>query len=272
MAVLSDTNEYALGSDAAEQERLIRQAAWLSAHTERFFRSAGVGAGQRVLDLGSGAGDVSLIAGRLVGSAGEVVGAERDPRAVARATARAKELRLEHVHFTQADIADLPLERPFDAVVGRYILMFLRDPAAVLRSVSKVVRPGGIIAFQEPCWASFMQACEILPLWRASATLMVETFHRTGTNTRMGADLSATFVAAGLPLPVVHTDTLVGAERWMPDVIHTLAPQMRALNLAVDSLGNLSTLYDRLLMEAESHHVPPPLPAILGAWTRKPES
>ena len=271
MAVLTDTNAYALGSDDAEHERLIRQAAWLIAHTERFFRVAGIGSGQRVLDLGSGVGDVSLIAGRIVGSAGEVVGAERDARAVARATARAAELGLGHVHFTQADIADLPTERPFDAAVGRYILMFLRDPAAVLRSVSKVVRLGGIIAFQEPCWKSFLQACAGLPLWRAGATLMVDTFHRTGANTRMGADLSATFLAAGLPEPAVRTDTLVGAERWMPDVIQTLAPQMRALNLTLGSLGNLSTLYERLLEEAESRHVPPPLPAIISAWARKGE-
>src|SRR5277367_6778419 len=110
MAVLTDINEYALGSDAAEQARLIRQAAWLSESTERFFRAAGISTGQRVLDLGSGVGDVSLIAGRIVGSAGEVVGAERDPRAVARATARAMELGLEHVPFTQADIASLPVE------------------------------------------------------------------------------------------------------------------------------------------------------------------
>jgi SAM-dependent methyltransferase len=272
MAILTDTNEYALGSDDAEHERLIRQAAWLIAHTERFFGGVGICAGQRVLDLGSGVGDVSFIAGRIVGFAGEVVGVERDPRAVARATARAAELGLRQVHFTQADIADLPIGRPFDAAVGRYILMFLRDPADVLRSVSKAVRPGGIIAFQEPCWKSFLQACEGLPLWRAAAALMVETFHRTGTNTRMGADLSTTFAAAGLPEPAVHTDTLVGAERWMPDVIQTLAPQMRALHLALGTVGNLSTLYERLLEEAESRNVPPPLPAIIGAWTRKQES
>lgn len=87
----------------------------------------------------------------------------------------------------------------------------------------------------------------------------------------MGADLSATFLAAGLPTPAVHTDTLIGAERWMPDVIQTLAPKMLTLNLAVGSLGDLDTLYDRLLKEAESHSVPPPLPAILGAWACKPE-
>lgn len=269
MAVPTDTNEYALGSDDAEHERLIRQAAWLIAPTDRFFRVAGIGPGQRVLDLGSGVGDVSLIAGRIVGSAGDVVGVERDARAIARATARATELCLGHVHFTQADIADLSIERPFDAAVGRYILMFLRDPATVLRSVLKLVRPAGIIAFQEPCWKSFLQACEGLPLWRTGAALMVDTFHRTGANTRMGAELPATFVAAGLPDPAVHTDTLVGAERWMSDVIQTLAPQMRAFNLPLGSLGNLSTLYERLLEEAASRNLPPPLPSIIGAWARK---
>lgn len=267
----SDTNEYALGSDAAEQERLIRQAAWLSNHTEGFFRRAGIGPGQRVLDLGSGVGDVALIAGRLVGSTGEVVGAERDARAVARATVRMTELGLHHVRFTQADVSDLPIEQPFDAGVGRYILMFLRDPVAVLRDVSRVVRPGGAIAFQEPCWKSFLEACEGLPLWRAGATLMVDTLQRTGTNTRMGPDLSAAFTNAGLPEPQTQTDTLVGAERWMPDVIHTLAPQIRAFNLPLDSLGTLSTLYERLLEEAAARSVPPPLPAMVGAWARKPE-
>jgi SAM-dependent methyltransferase len=272
MAVPSDPNEYALGSDDAEQARLIRQAAWLIAHTERLFRAAGICSGQRVLDLGSGVGDVSLIAGSIVGTEGEVLGAERDPRAVARATSRARELGLKNVRFTQVDIAALPIKEPFDAAVGRYILMFLRDPVAVLRSASKIVRPGGIIAFQEPCWQTFLQACEALPLWRACAALMLDTFHYTGVNTRMGADLTATFVAAGLPEPVLQMDTLIGAERWMPDVIQSLAPQMRAFDLPLGRLGNLSTLYERLIEEADLRRVTPPLPAIIGAWARKPES
>jgi len=271
MAARSDTNAYALGSDEAEHERLIRQAAWLIAHTERLFREAGIGPGQRVLDLGSGVGDVALIAARIVGPTGEVVGAERDPRAIARAAARMNELGLRHVRFTQTDVSALRIEQPFDAVVGRYILAFVRDPVAVLRDVSKVVRPGGVVAFQEPYWGSFLQACDDLPLWRAGAALMVETFHRTGTNTHMGPDLSDAFVKAGLPQPETHTDTLVGAERWMPDVIQTLAPQIRAFSLPLASLGNLCTLYDRLLEEAASRNVPAPLPALVGAWTRKPE-
>jgi len=142
------TSQYALGSTEAEHERLIRQAAWLSAHTERLFREAGIGPGQRVLDLGSGVGDVCLIAGRLVGPSGEVVGIERDPRSIARATARLTEAGLCNVSFTQSDAAQIPRDKSFDAAVGRYILCFLPDPVAVLRSLSQLVRPGGVLAFQ----------------------------------------------------------------------------------------------------------------------------
>ena len=68
----------ALGSTDSEHERLIRQAARLAPYTERFFREAGIGPGQRVLDLGSGVGDVAMLAARLVGPSGEVVAVERD--------------------------------------------------------------------------------------------------------------------------------------------------------------------------------------------------
>lgn len=271
MVQVNESNEYALGSAEAEQERLIRQAEWLSVHTERFFRRAGIGSGHRILDLGSGVGDVALIAGRLVGPAGEVVGAERDARAIASAAARMRHLGLNNIRFTQMDVAELPAEQPFDAVVGRYILMFLRDPVSVLRDVSRIVRPGGVVAFQEPCWKSFLEACEDLPLWRAAAAVMVEIFHRTGTNTQMGPDLSTAFVKAGLPEPETQTDLLVGAERWMPDVLQSLAPQAQALNLSLAAVGDLATLYPRLLDEAASRNVPAPLPAMVGAWARKPE-
>jgi len=49
---------------------------------------AGIGPGQRVLDLGSGVGDVAMLAARLVGPSGEVVGIERDASSIARANAR----------------------------------------------------------------------------------------------------------------------------------------------------------------------------------------
>ena len=74
MTAGSSSSEYALGSTEFEHERLIRQATWRAPYTEKFFREAGIGPGQRVLDLGSGVGDVALLLARLVGASGEVVG------------------------------------------------------------------------------------------------------------------------------------------------------------------------------------------------------
>jgi SAM-dependent methyltransferase len=80
MIANSPASPYALGSTDSEHERLIRQAARLAPCTERFFRDAGIGTGQRVLDLGSGVGDVAMLVARLVGHSGDVVGIERDTR------------------------------------------------------------------------------------------------------------------------------------------------------------------------------------------------
>src|SRR5256885_6149010 len=88
MIVINPTSDYALGSTDSEHERLIRQAVRLAPLTERLFREAGIGPGQRVLDLGSGVGDVAMLVAGLVGRSGEVVGIERDRRSLDRARAR----------------------------------------------------------------------------------------------------------------------------------------------------------------------------------------
>src|SRR5215475_8997601 len=111
MPPTNSTVPYALGYTDAEHERLIRQAALLTPLTERFFREAGIGTGQRVLDLGSGVGDVAILASRLVGPSGEVVGVERDTRSIAKARARVREEALKNVTFTHSDVCELSGER-----------------------------------------------------------------------------------------------------------------------------------------------------------------
>lgn len=112
--------------------------------------------GQRVLDVGAGVGDVAMLAARIVGPSGSVVAIERDGRTIDRARARAAGAGLHNVAFVEIDIDRYSMEASFDAVVGRYILQFLPDPVATLRSVAGHVRPGGIVAFQEGSWAPFL--------------------------------------------------------------------------------------------------------------------
>lgn len=73
--------DYPLGNTDAEHDRLIRQAARVAPITERVFREAGVEFGQRVLNIGSGVGDVAMLTARLVGPSGEVwpLRGTRDP-------------------------------------------------------------------------------------------------------------------------------------------------------------------------------------------------
>jgi hypothetical protein len=64
----NSSHDYALGYTNSEHERLIRQAARIAPYTERLFREAGIGPGQRVLDLGSGVGDVSNVSPEALGN------------------------------------------------------------------------------------------------------------------------------------------------------------------------------------------------------------
>lgn len=264
--------DYPLGNTDAEHERLIRQAERVAPTTERFFRDAGVGPGQRVLDIGSGVGDVAMLVAGLVGPSGEVVGIERDPKSIAKARARVTQACLHNVSFTESDVGEIPDGKPFDAAVGRFILMYLPDPVAALRSISQFVRPGGVLAFQEPSWVPVLAHLAPLPLWSATASLIDETM-RASANHEMGTELYHTFVQAGLPKPAMRMELSLGKEpdlaQWYYDTLCSLRPQMEQLHLPIESLGSLDTLAHRLQAEVAESKTVACWFASVGAWCRK---
>ena len=191
--------DYFFGNTDAEHERLMRQANRLAPVTERFFREAGIGSGQRVLELGSGVGDVAMLVAGIVGPSGEVVAIERDPRAISRARGRAAEAGLHNIEFVQADIAEYSTDSSFDAAVGRCILQFLPDPVAASRSVAKQVRPDGIVAFQEVSWAPCVSLSAHLRLWSAAVSLVRDAGIGSGVNMEMGPALHKPSKKPGYP-------------------------------------------------------------------------
>ena len=269
-------SSYVLGSTDAEHERLIRQAARVAPLTERLFREAGIGQGQRVLDLGSGVGDVTMLAARLVGSTGEVVGIERDPRSIARARARVGEAGLSNVVFVQSDVFQIPDDKPFDAAVGRFILMWVHDPVSVLRFVSRLVRPGGVVAFHETYWAPTLALLAPLRLWSAVASVVHETFRRSGANPDIGTALYLTFQEAGLPGPTMRLEMLLGKDpdfaQWFSDTVGTLRPQLQQFGPWPEALGDLETLRERLQAEITTSKTVTARAAYVGAWCRKPKN
>jgi SAM-dependent methyltransferase len=217
---------------------------------------------------------VAMLAARLVGPTGEVAGIERDPRSIARARARVAEAGLRNVSFTQSDVSQIPSSSPFDAVVGRFIMMFLPDPLAVLRSLSQLVRPGGVVAFHELSWAPFLLLAQRLPLWSACASLIHETFRRSGANTEMGFALYRIFQEAGLPAPTMSLEMPLGNDpeftRWVPDILGSLLALVRQFNLPLEPLGDLHTLPQRIQAEVAASNTVVTWVALVGAWSRKP--
>jgi len=268
-------SEYPRGNSDAEHRRLERQAARFAPLTECLFREAGIGPGQRVLDIGAGLGDVSMIAAGLVGPSGEVVGIERDPRTISRARSRAAASELRNVTFVESDVCQIVEAGPFDAVVGRFILMWLPDLPSVLRSVLRLVRSGGVVAFQEPYHPSIIELVAPLPLWSAVAALTRTAAMESGGDPDIGPTLYEMFRDAGLVMPVMHQEIPMSRNpedaQWFVDTLRPLWPRVERLKLARDMVGDLNGLVERLQAElAASRSVVAVLASPVSIWARKP--
>lgn len=267
------SDQYVFQDRAAEQQRLDRQATLFDPLTERVFRAGGLGPGMRVLDLGSGAGHVALLAGRLVGADGRVVGVERDPRAVADATERARAAGVANVEFVVGDVQTLDgVTGPFDAVVGRLILMYLPDPVDALRRAAALVRPGGLVIAQEAD-LTYDWAAPPSKLWTQVRQWMLDTLDAAGAEPRMGLRLYQSFVEAGLPAPTMSLEAaLVGgdsAPAWgWANLIRGALPLMERFGVTTAAEVEVETLAERLLADVRSEEGVVIGPPLVGAWSQ----
>jgi ubiquinone/menaquinone biosynthesis C-methylase UbiE len=268
---------YAMGYTAEERQRLMMQAHLLEDGTRRLFLEAGIGEGMAVLDLGCGVGDVSFLAASLVGERGKVVGVDRDPRALALARDRAIERRLSNVEFIQAELTAFEPEDLFDALVGRLVLIYLPDPTDVLRRLARVIRPGGVIAFQDYQFDHAEFADPGSPMMDQFWEWFLTTFRRTGAATSMGLQLYRTFIGAGFPAPqltIEHPLIYAGDPQWlsMPEmVLRSILPLMEQFGIATAAEVEIGTWTERLSREVISHNAVCSAPMVIGAWTKRPE-
>jgi SAM-dependent methyltransferase len=223
---------YVLGHSDAEHRRLEFQAELVAPITRKLLVNAGIREGMHVLDVGTGRGDVAFIAGEIVGGSGGVVGIDSAPRTIAVARDRAAADSRGNVSFEEGDPVGWKPSSPLDAVVGRYVLQFLPDPAAALRQLGGHLPPGGILAFHEIDWTGH-RSYPPVPIWDRCCTLITEAIAVGGAETASGSKLPAIFVEAGLPSPSLAMTTFVGAGANSHDVVQRLA------NLAISLLPTM---------------------------------
>jgi SAM-dependent methyltransferase len=264
---------YPFADRVAEDERLIAQAQLFDPLTRRLLVQAGLVPGMRVLDLGSGSGNVARIAAELVGADGIVVGIERDPAAVELARHRTEAA---NVEFRVGDVATLDdVEAGFDAVIGRLVVMYLPDPVAALRRAGAVVRPGGLVCLHEAD-LTYSAADPLGPLWSQAHGYFIQALEKAGIACRMGPALHATFRAAGLPAPTLLVEAFAAGGRDAPawawaNVIGAAIPLMEQFGVATRAELDPATLADRLLaetLERDGCVIGPPM---FGAWATIPQ-
>jgi arsenite methyltransferase len=100
--------------------------------------------GERVLDLGSGAGTDSLVAAQMVGEEGRVAGIDMTPEMLAKARAAAAELGAANVEFVEGEVEQLPFsDESFDVVISNGVIDLVPDKDAVFDELFRVLVPGG---------------------------------------------------------------------------------------------------------------------------------
>lgn len=275
MAAPTNTHAYALGYSESEFKRLEFQGGFFRDLTENVLRRAGIAPGMSVLDIGSGVGDVSLLAAELVGPSGTVLGVDRSEEAASVARQRAAASRLDWVRFEAIELDAFSARHKFDAVIGRLILAYLPDPAATLRRLRRHLRPGGIVAFQEmmtPLARSIPEG----PQFRRCRTWILGTLERAGFELDMGGKLFATFLAAGLPAPdMIAAARVEGSPDsqvydYLAGTLRSLLPMAERVGVATATEVDVDGVADRLRREAAESNACFMIPPLVGAWTRVP--
>ena len=270
---MSEAPDYPLGYSAQEAQRLADQAAQIEESTEDVLRRAGLRRGMQVLDIGSGAGDVSLLAARMVGSDGAVLGVEKAASSVEIARRRVATLGVKNVHFEESDLAVFATDKQFDAIVGRFVLSYVPDRAMVLRNLTRYLRPGAIIALQEIDMSQISQSPPS-ELFMQARRWILEAFAATGAELDMGTELYATFLHAGLPAPnMIATFPVVGGPAspghdQLVQALRSLLPLIERRGIAsVEEIG-IDTLAERLSADAVANDRVTFMSRVVGAWAR----
>lgn len=252
---------YVFGHSDSELHRLMRQAAVLTPITRRLLSDAGLARDMRVLDVGCGTGDVSMLVADMVGSGGAVVAIDRSKDALAIAREHAQAAGHDNIEFREGSAEAFTTQVPFDFAIGRYVLVHQPDPASFIRAIAKNVRPGGVVAFHEPgLYDTRNQTMPPIALWSKVFDWIYTALQSVITHPDAGARMAGHFHEAGLKrTPTLFCEIPIGSAQspligWVVHTLRSLIPQLEKIDVATAQEIDIDTLEDRLRAAAISSH------------------
>jgi SAM-dependent methyltransferase len=262
---------YVLGDSERELKRLEAQAGFYAEGTRDGLLKAGIAPGMRVLDIGCGVGDVTLIAADIVGPTGAVTGIDISGQAVAVSQARATKRGIK-AEFVQSAIDAFERFGEFDAVVGRFILVHFPDPAGVVRGVAARMKKGTPLVSMEMDMSTGAASAPF-PLFDEHLGNIRKMYGMVGLSPDMGVKLRSTFRTAGLNPTITgftrvgHKDEIAGFE-FLAESVRSLLPTMQKLGLVDLAKVDIDTLADRLAAEAQASDPAIFYPRFVVAWAK----
>jgi ubiquinone/menaquinone biosynthesis C-methylase UbiE len=242
--------------------------------TRRLLADAGISSGMRILDVGCGSGDVALMAAGFVGPGGSVLGIDRETGPLGLAQDRADELQLTNVTFMRGDMARPPSDLgPFDAIVGRRVLMYQPDAIEALRALARVLRPGGMIVLHEHDTTMVPASLAPMPLHHKVQGWMRQTIEREGADIHMGFNLHRVLTQAGLTVEEVRAEAIVQTSTSpypVGAIIRAMLPRIVKQGVSTEEEIDIETLDQRLedeRMRTDATYIGD---MMFGAWARKP--
>lgn len=266
-------DQYALGRSPKEYARLAKQAEIMKPMTLRLFSEAGIRQGMNVLDLGAGAGDVTILLAEMVGPSGNVIGLDLDPAATLHAQERTLAAQFPNITFVHSDFAHYRPDVPLDAIVGRLVLIYQADPAAALAPLLKHLVPGGVVAFIEPWFQPPPGPDSTL---KTLGTCIVETLRRSGAHVDLGPRLHRVFQAAGLPLPSMRFEAVMDPRddspiyQYIADTVESLLPKALEYGIPGTAELDVASIPDRIRAELKVLGYAALVAPMVCAWCKKP--
>jgi ubiquinone/menaquinone biosynthesis C-methylase UbiE len=257
------------GGGDVDRLRLIDDA--YGASTDSWLRTAGLREGLRVVEIGCGSGNITRRLARAVGPTGEVVGIDASASQIEQAERLVRASGLSNVSFRVADAASPNLPPgSFDLAYCRLVLMHMVDPAAAIRSMRNLVRPGGSVVCEEMDLSRWL--CDPpSPAMERCFALKLALGDLRGVHFRIGPELHRLFREAGF------------AETHVASVfaISLLDPFKRSTGLSLQSFGpsllehglvdveELDQLVSELLRLADDPNTLVGLPMMFQAWASR---
>lgn len=262
-------DNYVIRGGVEGRERLLLLSEVMGPSTRALLKMVSITAGSICLDVGCGGGDVTFELARITGPKGRVVGVDLDETQLAIARREADQYGLSNILFEVQDVTKWKPGELFDYVYARFLLTHLSDPGAIISTLRRYMRPGGMVILEDIDFRGHFAQPECPALLRY-VEWYTRSVQRRGGDPNIGPRLPGMLLQAGFKdvrINLVHPVSLKGGIKLLTCVtLENIADAVLQDKLATKD--ELEQTIEELYVFARNSHTVLAGPRVFQAWGR----